>query len=124
MKIAIIGSREKYLAAPWIVKQQVREYVEDLPRDTIIVSGGARGVDSYAEQAARGCGLPLTLFLADWATHGKAAGFIRNKLVVDEADRVVAFWDGESRGTANALKQARVLGKQIEIFTVERVGHE
>jgi hypothetical protein len=120
MKIAIIGSREKYLADPTAVRRQVLGFVADLPRDTTIVSGGARGVDSYAAEAARIAGLTFELLLADWDKYGKSAGAIRNKLVIDAADRIVAFWDGESPGTYNALKQAKAAGKPFQVFTVAR----
>jgi predicted Rossmann fold nucleotide-binding protein DprA/Smf involved in DNA uptake len=120
MKVAIIGSREKYLADPAAVRKRVSDYVADLPRDTIVVSGAARGVDSYAAAAARDFKLVLVEYEAEWDVHGKAAGAIRNKMVIDQADRVVAFWDGESPGTYNALKLARAAGKPIQVFTVGR----
>jgi len=120
MKVAIIGSREKYLADPAAVRNQVLAFVINLPRDTTIVSGGARGVDSYAAEAARIAGLTFELLLADWDKYGKSAGAIRNKLVIDAADRIVAFWDGESPGTYNALKQAKAAGKPFQVFTVAR----
>lgn len=120
MRIAIIGSREKFLAEPAEVRRRVREYVSSLLRDTIIISGGARGVDSYAAGAARDFGLVLVEYPADWDAHGRAAGMIRNKLVVDQADKVVAFWDGESAGTANALNLTRDAHKPVEIYVVAR----
>jgi predicted Rossmann fold nucleotide-binding protein DprA/Smf involved in DNA uptake len=120
MKVAIIGSREKYLADPDAVRNQVLGFVLELPREKTIVSGGARGVDSYASEAARIVGLTFELFLADWDKYGKSAGAIRNKLVIEAADRIVAFWDGESPGTYNGLRQAKAAGKPIQVFTVAR----
>ncbi len=87
---------------------------------TIVISGAARGVDSYAATAARLFDLTLIEHPADWKLHGRAAGAIRNKVVVDQADRVVAFWDGESPGTYDALKQARRAGKPFQVYTVAR----
>ena len=120
MKVAIIGSREKYLADPPMVKRMVEDFVSLLLPSTVVVSGGARGVDSYAAEAARIVGLTFELLLADWDKYGKSAGAIRNKLVTEAADRIVAFWDGESPGTYNALKQAKAAGKPFQVFTVAR----
>jgi len=92
MKLAIIGSREKFLADPAAVRKQVTEYVASLPPGTVIVSGGARGVDSYAAEAARLCGHVLVEYLPDWDTHGNAAGFVRNRLIIDQADRPDMRW--------------------------------
>jgi YspA, cpYpsA-related SLOG family len=87
MKVAIVGSREY----PNLSK--VRPYIQNLPIDTIIVSGGARGLDKCAEKVAQGIGLQTEIYPADWHKFGKAAGMKRNQQLVEAADRVVAFWD-------------------------------
>lgn len=109
-RVAIVGSRGfKDL-------DRVRAYVGFLlPQDTV-VSGGARGVDSTAEEEARRRGIKVTIFLPDWKAHGKRAGFLRNQDIVNEADRVVAFWDGTSRGTANTIELARRADKPVEVI--------
>ena len=111
MKIAIVGSRD------YPDMDAVREYVRRLPADTILISGGARGVDTIAETEGRRCGLQVVSIPAQWTQYGKQAGMIRNGLIVDEADKVVAFWDGKSPGTKNMIKRARRLGKPIEVMT-------
>lgn len=110
MKVAIVGSRN------WQGQYQIGKYVESLPPDTEVVSGGARGVDMMAEHAARKRGLKVTVFLADWDKYGKAAGFLRNGQIVAHADKVVAFWDGKSRGTLDTIQKARAAGKDVEIY--------
>jgi hypothetical protein len=110
MKVAIVGSRD------YPDKQQVVDYVNNLPEDTIVVSGGAIGVDTWAEEAARERGLPEPIiFPADWKRYGKSAGFRRNYDIAKEADRVVAFTIG-SNGTADTINHARKLGKDLEIY--------
>ena len=52
-RIAIVGARD---ASPETLAQ-VRELVESLPDGTIVVSGGAAGVDSEAAKHARNRGL-------------------------------------------------------------------
>ena len=109
-KIAIVGSRDyQHL-------DRVRAYVESLPPDTVIVSGGARGVDREAEVTAKRCGLKVIVFYANWDKYGKSAGMKRNQLIVNESDQVVAFWDGKSPGTKNTIDRAKRANKPIQII--------
>ena len=110
MKVAIVGSRE------YGNLNQVKLYVADLPPGTTVVSGGATGVDKAAETAAKACGLEVEIYPAEWDKYGKKAGFVRNRLIVEAADRVVTFWDGQSRGTANTMGLAIQMGKKLEVY--------
>ena len=105
MKIAIVGSRK-------IVVTDFSKYVTD--RDEII-SGGAAGVDHCAADYAKKNGIRLTEILPEYARLGRAAPIIRNKQIVDLADKVVAFWDGHSRGTLSVINYAEKTGKACEI---------
>lgn len=111
MKVAIVGSRD------WPDAWAVIAYVNSLPEDTIVVSGGAKGVDTIAEKAARKRGLAVEIFMPDWATHGKAAGPIRNKQIIDAADRVVAFSFNNSKGTASSIDLAKAANKPLEVYS-------
>ena len=118
-RIAIVGSRG------YSNLEAVRRFVRSLPRDAIVISGGAPGVDRAAEREAKKLGLALIVYRAEWEKLGRGAGIIRNGTIVESCDRVVAFWDGESRGTANTIARARRLGKPVEIIQDERrVGPE
>jgi hypothetical protein len=79
-----------------------------------LMQGGARGADSLAAQWARDHDIPEVItFHADWERHGKAAGAIRNKLMLDagKPDIVIAFPGG--KGTANMVKQAKERGVPV-----------
>lgn len=119
MKIAIVGSRPEGLANPELVKTMVRAYVEQLPKDSIIISGQALGVDTWAEQAAKEFGYKFIPFPAKWKTYGKSAGYRRNAEMVNEANKVVAFWNGRSRGTDHTINMARREQKLERVFIVE-----
>ena len=80
-----------------------------------IVSGGANGADSLAERYAADYGLPLIVFKPDWKKHGRGAGIVRNKEIVQEADEVVAFWDGKSRGTNSTIGFAEKANKPLKV---------
>jgi hypothetical protein len=109
-RIAIVGSRD-FKPANMIV-----EYVDTL-RETrsVVVSGGARGVDTLAEQAAVRIGLPTIILRADWDKLGKRAGYVRNQALVAVAHRVVAFWDGVSRGTKHTIDIATKAGLPVDV---------
>ena len=109
MKIAIVGSRD------WPNAKAVIDYVNALPPDSVIVSGGALGVDTFAEIAAQKRGLEVEVYRADWAKYGKRAGMMRNADIVNAADCVVAFHYRASRGTANTINRARRAGKPVEV---------
>ena len=108
--IAIVGSRDY---PDWT---HVTRYVDKLPWATVVISGGARGVDTVAVRYAAQRSLMTEVYKAYWNLHGKAAGMIRNQKIVDAADKVVAFWDGKSRGTADTIAKARKAGKPCEVY--------
>jgi hypothetical protein len=117
MRYAIVGSRD------YIDLDFVKQYVSRIPvRDektglvNIIVSGGAMGVDSVAENTARLAGLGILIFKPDWIKHGRAAGPIRNQKIVDNCDRLAAFWDGKSKGTKNSIELAEKAGVPVEVY--------
>lgn len=108
MKVAIVGSRE------FPDLDMVRRYVMELPHDTIIVSGGAKGVDSVAVKSAEILGMEVIVHLPDWSK-GKGAGFARNTLIIDDADLIRAFWDGVSHGTYDSIKKTLKAGKNLDL---------
>jgi predicted Rossmann fold nucleotide-binding protein DprA/Smf involved in DNA uptake len=110
VKIAVVGSRTYPNLA------EVRQFVWEQDRNTVIVSGGASGVDSAAIHEARRLGMEYEVHLPDWNVHGRSAGIIRNRAIVDSANGVVAFWDGKSRGTKFTIDYARERGKLLRVF--------
>ena len=79
----------------------------------VIVSGTAKGADSLGEQYAKEKGYAIERYPADWNTNGKAAGIIRNGVMADHADALVAFWNGRSQGTKNMIETARKKGLAV-----------
>ena len=111
MKIAVIGSRN-------VTVKELGKYIP-LSCDEI-VSGGARGVDSEAATFAVCEGYKLTEFLPDYERYGRAAPVIRNKQIVDYADEVIAFWDGESKGTLSVIRYCEKTGKPCRVVRCEK----
>jgi len=104
IRIGIVGSRD--FPSQYLVERVVYE----LPKDAVIVSGGARGVDSWAAATALHHGRETVVHKPDWGKHGKVAGFIRNNEIVRDCDLVVAFYDGKSRGTKHTISLCSYLG--------------
>lgn len=111
MKVAIVGSRG-FKNLPLVAK-----YIRDNKNwITTVVTGGAVGVDSTAETTALALRIKVELYLPDWQTFGRSAGPRRNRLIVENSDRVVAFWDGKSRGTLSSINFAKEYNKPLEII--------
>lgn len=93
-------------------------FVSGLVKNAVVVSGGAAGVDTWAVEAAANRGLGTRIFEADWDQHGRKAGPIRNKQIVDAVDELVAFWDGRSRGTLGTVAMALEAALPVRVFDV------
>ena len=111
-RIAIVGSRSLHA---WV---DVSNFVQSLPEDDEIVSGGAFGVDTDAASAAVVHHRKLVEFKPDYFKHGQTAPFVRNQEIAEYADRCVAFWDGKSRGTLDTVRRFKKLGKPVEVREV------
>lgn len=113
MKLAIVGSRDfdnyEYF------KKMLEDFKFDIDE---IISGGAYGVDKLAEKYAEENNIKMTVFLPDWKTYGRGAGIIRNKLIIECANHVVAFWNGVSRGTLSSINIAKKLKIPLNIIYV------
>lgn len=72
----------------------------------VVVSGAARGADQLGEQYAKERGYGIDSHPANWDLYGKSAGYIRNAEMAANADALVAFWDGKSRGTKHMIDLA------------------
>lgn len=109
-KIAVVGSRtfDDY--------PLLKDQLDAIGNISLIISGGAAGADSLAERYAQEYGIPTSIHLPDWKKYGRAAGLVRNKDIIAECDRCVAFWDGTSRGTAHDIELCKKLGKPYKVI--------
>ena len=106
MKVAIIGSRDLTIG-------NLEKYI---PQGTTeIISGGAKGVDACARDYAIAHNIKLTEFLPEYDKYGKNAPLKRNLTIIENADVVLAFWNGKSRGTKFVIEKCRKLGKEIRV---------
>jgi hypothetical protein len=100
------------------LKSEPDNYGNWLPHGLTIIHGGAKGADLFADEWAVVNWVPFEEYKADWDTHGRAAGHIRNQQMLDTGvDVVIAFPEGEARGTRHMMKIARAKG--VEVIEVE-----
>lgn len=116
MRVAIIGSRDR------IDRDAVTTAVRALPEGTVVVSGGCEGPDTWAASAARECGLEVVEHLPDLAGCKKRheyteAYYARNRAVVADCDRIIAFVNASRKGgTEYTIKQGQTAGKPIQLM--------
>ena len=110
MKVAIIGSRN-------LVNVEISKYI---PENTAeIISGGARGIDTLAEEWAEKNGIPKTIIKPEYERFKRGAPLKRNEKIVELADVIIALWDGKSRGTKFTIDYAKKVKKEVNIYILE-----
>lgn len=110
MKVLVCGSRD------WPDYVAIRRRLEQLPKGTTIIHGGAPGADQDAGIIARSLGFDQHIFPAQWQTYGKRAGIFRNLQMLDqEPELVLAFQKNGSTGTQHTISEARRRRIPVEV---------
>ncbi len=114
MRVLICGDRK------WSDKKPIRAVIDTLPLDAFVITGGARGADTIARELAQERGIRTITYEAEWSKLGLAAGPVRNKTMLYDAnpDIVYAFHSDieQSKGTKNMVKQAQKKGVKVVII--------
>ena len=111
MKLLIAGSRG-------ITSLDLSECI---PEDTeMIICGGAKGIDTIANEYAINNNIPITIVRPQYDLYGIAAPIKRNEHLVDMADEVLVVWDGASRGTKSTIEYARRMNKKVTVIIVDK----
>lgn len=97
----------------------VLELIREDSDTMTVVSGNARGVDKMGEAWAHHKGVTVEVYRAEWGRLGRGAGFARNTKMAEVADRLVAFWDGKSKGTGHMIAEARYRQLPLEVHAYE-----
>ena len=115
LKLAIIGSRG--ITDQNFIFDKLNEIFKDR-KPTEVISGGAKGPDTIGVKWAESLEIPTTVFKPDWERYGRGAGMRRNTTIVENCDHLIAFWDGESKGTQDSIYKAKKLGKNVLVIKV------
>lgn len=128
-KVLVCGSRTARLKHVPLIEAELRLF----PKSTAIIHGGngvydtrgqvIGGADMLADWVASYLGLSVTVFpvsTAEWNRFGTFAGPLRNRRMLDTGPGLVlAFWDGRSRGTHDAMSEARRRGIPVRVIEID-----
>jgi hypothetical protein len=117
MRVLICGDRN------WKDYKLIKVTLSAIPDVSLVIEGECRGADVFGKAAALSLGIPVEKYPADWNAHGKAAGPIRNRLMLDagKPDLVLAFHDDieHSKGTKDMKNVAESAGIEVRVITHE-----
>lgn len=116
-KVIIAGSRGFSRYA--LLREKCDLLLANRHPDVTIVCGMARGADLLGKRYAEEKGYPVLEYPADWKTNGLSAGYIRNKQMAENSDALIAFWDGQSRGTNHMINLACERNLEVRVFRYE-----
>lgn len=119
-KVIIAGSRG--FSNYKLLREQCNKYLREKRKTSniIIVSGHARGADTLGEKYAQDEGFDLEIYPAQWKKLGKQAGYRRNEQMAEVADALIAFWDGESKGTKHMIDIMNAKSLQVKVVEYEK----
>lgn len=106
--VLVTGSRS-------IADIDISKYLKNID---VLLTGGAKGVDSLAISNAQKQGIKHIEILPNYNKYKRAAPVIRDEEMVRMCDRVVAIWDGKSKGTKHTIDFAKKHGKPIDIHII------
>ena len=111
LRVLVTGSRN------WTDREELYEVLDEL-RPAVVLHGGCpTGADAMASDWCQRNGVTEDVFPAEWGIHGRRAGYLRNKAMVDERpDLVVAFRLEGSRGTQMTIDLATQAGLKVRIY--------
>lgn len=115
INLGIVGSRtytDRDLMFAWLD----RIHIELGPFDRI-VTGDSNGPDLLAKQWGNINGIDIKVCYADWTRKGNQASYLRNINIIENSDFIIAFWDGDSKGTAHAIRITRTLNKPLLVIS-------
>lgn len=116
MKLAIVGTHN-----PSVTYQDWEKLLLDKinPEDVhMVISGRAKGVDTFAKLFACRHHKPYMEFPPQYAVYGRYATLRRNTQIVKEASTVIAFPSADSKGTYHSINEAHRLGRQVIIVNL------
>ncbi len=116
MKVIVAGSRS--ITNYNLIKSYLDDFAEEFFLSEV-VSGGASGVDRLGERWSLESGHGQAKIFPYDTSKGKFGGFSRNNEMAEYADMLIAFWDGESRGTKHMIHRMLQLGKSVFVVHLE-----
>lgn len=110
MRVIVAGSR--YFTNYDLVKEVLDEVDWKI---LTVLSGNARGIDRLGERWAEENNIEIEKYPAKWTIYGNSAGYRRNVDMSKNADGLIAFWDGSSRGTKHMINIATKAELKVKV---------
>ncbi len=110
MKLLIAGSRG-------ITDFNLAQHIP--PEATVIISGGAKGIDTLAEKYADEHGLEKIIIKPNYPKYHRGAPLKRDEEMVELADEVIVIWDGASKGSKYTADYAKKKNKPVTVIEVK-----
>lgn len=119
--LLIFGSRDYTPEGAHLVDfKQTIARLKGWPNEWVVMSGGANGVDKWAETFAEESGVSCIVFPANWDKFNKKAGMLRNQEMVDCRPRYsVAFHKGFSTGTMDTISKLEADNLRATVYNVD-----
>jgi len=112
MKLAITGNKE---FNNYTLFCSTLDRISDISE---LISGGAVGTDSKAKRYAEERNIDFLEFPPDYKLYGNEAKFERNRSIVENCDSILAFWDGNCKGTGYTIEYGRKLKKPVRVIKI------
>lgn len=114
MRVLVTGDRN------YTNVQVIASALDGLDLDeTVLITGMARGADYIAWVLGKYYEMMVEEYPADWDTHGRAAGPIRNQQMLDSGvDLCLVFHDdlANSKGTADMVRRCQKAGVYCKLY--------
>jgi hypothetical protein len=109
--IGIVGSRRRDSLEDY--KKIIDKVIEIYEKGDTFCSGGcSSGADKFAEEISDALQIPIQIHYAKWHTYGRGAGFMRNTLIAEDSDVLIAcVAEDRIGGTEDTIKKFQQLGK-------------
>ena len=117
MRLGVVGSRD---FNDYGLMKKYLDKIHSVEPITCIVSGGAKGADYFGEVWAKDNNISKMIFKPDWQKYKKAAGYIRNEEIVNHSDKVIALWNGTSKGTKHTIDICKKKNKKCKIIYTDK----
>lgn len=115
-KIIIAGGRD--FMDYNLLKEKTNKILQEkkVTHKIVIISGCARGADTLGLRYASENAFDVEKYPSDWDKYGKKAGYVRNVEMAENADALIAFWDGKSKGTKHMIDIATERNLPIRVI--------
>ena len=107
MRVGVVGSRS-------LAIDDLGKYLP--PETSLIVTGGAKGIDTCAEEYALKNKIKLSQFKPQYDIFKRAAPLKRNMIIIQNSDLVLAFWNGKSAGTKHVIDTCKKMNVPVEVI--------